>query len=261
MKEYFDPKNLFLLTDNNFPNALKNNEPKGRGKDYIFLKSPENYDDDDGIDDEDETINEQIEEQLVDAFENPRKYSNKFNFDTDSDTDENCLKIQPKKQNVLVEVDQETERLVSTFNLIVRTEDELKSNIKLSKTEIMKRLENPNIMSTSENVKKLPKALKLFMGEIDYFKTEMSEAIQVDSEIDSRFSKDQTSTLDVPSFQRSSDLSSTKVTNPSYSIQSQSNQASRSKSLVQNRAINLKMKSFVEKFKCSKRRRDSTSPQ
>lgn len=273
-KKYFDSKNLFLETNENFANALNNNEPKGGGKDYILWTSPDRNHDDESDTDEREAMHLQLTARLKNAFEQPKTYKNNFGFDTDSDTDENCLKIQDKKQPAAEQTDHETERLVSTFNLVVRTTEEVKANEKLSNQEIMRRLENPDFMSTAEHVAKLSKAVKKCMAGFDFFKEQMGEAIYVEEhgeQESTTHSLEQSSSLEVPSITQESASSIDESGNKSRSSSSpsplkeiQGQRKPRSKKNVDQPTVNVRMNKFVRQFtqtRSAKRRRTSTSPQ
>ena len=286
IKEYYSLENIFLEVDEKFINTLKNNEPKGSGKDYILWRSPEKSDEDVGTEsdaEEDETIHRELTTKLTKTLETQKNYTNHFGSDTDSDTDENCLKIKDKKQEVTEELDNAMEILFSTFNLIVRTKEEAEANEKLSKQEIMSRLSDPNVMSTIEHVINLPRGLKSCMTEIDFFKDQMRETFESpeDNEQENIPPNSQESgSLEVPSYEeQSSSLQETPrplgdssnvsqlLTSSSSPNKSQSQlitpRITRSRKLVQERTSNKRMQGFVEQFqqpKPSKRPRDSTSP-
>lgn len=279
MKYFYDSRNLFLETNENFANTLKSNEPKGGGKDYILLHSPEakGAGDNELDESEEETMHQELISRLKDAFDEPRNYKNKFELDSDSDMDENCLKILDRKENIIEELDDETEKLISTFNLLVRTEGEIEDNVKLSNQEIMLRLENPDVMNSPAHVAKLTKAVKVCLSVIDFFKDQLSEATQEDIHSDQEnvapdSDSEQISSLEVPSMNTRSQEDFTPLVDSRNVRQSSrtpslllSQRITRSANqLVEQRKMNPRMKYFVESLKkprSGKRRRSSTSPQ
>lgn len=285
MKEYFE--STFLdVDDENLKNTLQNNEPK-RGKDFIIEQPTISEEENSSSDDDEANKSDFMMERVKRAFNNQRNYKGDFGFDTDSDPDDNCVKV-VKDQPTQLDDSNNYDVLAKSFNAVLRVnpDDEQIQMPMIQTQHIMRQVEDPNILSDVEYTKKLPGGLQMFFSRIPFFEKKLEEARTVE--------QDQSiSILDVPDFFTSSSSDSPGVllaSTPNRNLRSSTafsqlsdverkradalakNEApttprsrkprSKKQALVGVGTVNPRMQTFVNRFEfnVSKRRRDSSSP-
>lgn len=275
MKEYFDRDALFIDANENFYQSLKHNEPKGKGKDFLVNKTA--FQDSGPSTSEDEDIDqERLHAHIKEVFKNPTSYKSNFGWETDSDPDDNCIKIKTMPQETTHEFD-DLKEIARTFNAMLRTEDDDKE---LSLEEVKLRLSDADVVS-NEQLSKLPRKLKGYLADYGPLRKHLtgSEATEF-AKNDNKENENTSSSLDVPSTGDSmlvrtpSTAGLLDSSNKSLSLRSHSaaltarqhstpaTHKPRSKRIVDEPSVNPRMERFVKTFiQPLKRRRDSISPE
>lgn len=282
MKEYFRKDKTLLNMDEDFINSIAHNEPKGGGKDFKIFEG-----DNEGFDESQSDVEEANILEVVEAFKIPKTYKGKFSFDSDSDSDDNCIKIASDKQPEVVQQDGFLQGLIKSFGAILNPNSE----VPLSLPEIRQSLMDPQILSSVDDLKQLPEGIQQFMGQFPMFQT--SQQVCTEEWHDDN-QENRSSSLKVPGDSitarrstttpiltdtsnqtgakrrlRSSHGSSlsTSSSNKSHSqpIKTSTPKTTQrprtKKNLVKDPAVNARMFGFVNKFAHASRGRTSTSPE
>lgn len=279
MKEYFNRDNLFLdLNNSNFAGSLNNNEPKGNGKDFMVHDfspevpplSPET----EGLDDE--TLQAQKSETIQNAFKNPTTYKSNFGWETDSDPEENCIKIKKTSQEATSEAN-ELEEMARTFNAVLRTESD---ENELTLLEIKQLLSDADRISNSEQLNRLPPMLQRYLSDFKQFQKHLHQAEEAEFMDNNKENENTSSSIEVPSAGDSvlaekassnsglSDASNRLLRSHSTSTlgskpqhhSTPASQKPRSKKAVDEPSLNPRMEKFINAFNLPyKRRRNSSS--
>lgn len=295
MKEFFSHDNLFIdVEDENFGNCLLNNEPKGGGKDFVLGPVEEVNEDEESEEETPAGMNQDMVENIRKAFERPQMYKNNFNWETDSEPDDDCIKVTTTKRPQSDDEDDEEEQLTDAFNAVLRRRVlERSSPIKmLTKPEIMELLGDPGAISDGEWLKKLPLGVQSFLQKFQLLRDHFTFAPShdnVDPDIQTTVGSE-IDVLEVPTSPKSISEVSTSSSNSfkrtTRSFSSASSQSSTSFSRAQalakasghstpklpkprskkkdldgKPAANTRMQDWVSSFPTTrKRRRDSHSP-
>ena len=263
MKDYFDRENVFLdFDDEDFGNSLINNEPKGGGKDFQVYRPTDQPEDE-----TESNIEEPLSSKLVFGH---KTYKKDFTWDTDSEDDENCLKIKvgQKAPNESFEVD---DSLYKVFNAVLRAkpEDGVSHVKELTPNEIMNKLDDPDTLVTLDDLQNLPSGIKKYAAQFEMFKDLVQDSKAPEDLLNvsqSSFDVHSQSLLETPSQETSSVLAdisnkTNRVLRSSRSMSSTPNR-SRVKTDSARLATNQRMQTWMKTFgTSSKRRRDSTSPE
>lgn len=258
MTDYFTQYNLYADTDDpafdnqDIFNSIAHNDPKSGGKDFKVCVSPEQ---DNGLDVNDEPVTLL---KVSETFKSSKTYRGTFSIDTDSDSDDNCIKVAPDQQPKAMMVDGFLEGLLKAFSGVLKPNE----SEGMSLDQIALNLANPDVFINDGDLKNLPIGMQQFMDQMFQRGKENYDA---------------SSSLDVPSslslVQRSS-LSSGTSNQPAFGKVLRSNSSSSSplqaaspmrkprskKALVPSPASNARMEQFATKFSSTKRRRSSSSP-
>jgi hypothetical protein len=189
-KDYYNQDNILLeIDDGTLGDSIICNETKSNGRDFMLCRS---------------TIEHlKKAETLIDvqkSFRKPNKCQGVFGFESDEDSDEDCVKIRQDKPPVIEEVDTIEGNLEAAFNAFLRTSNE---NM-LNPIEIRKKLMNENVLSSHDDLQRLPFGVQSFLKQMNFFKQSISQVSSyAESEGNQSSEKENENSLDIPSNQSS----------------------------------------------------------